>query len=102
MIAATFVVAAIVGCAKKPAPRSYAATMKNFVIEPAVLTVSLGDTVVWTNTDFVPHSATAKDGSWDSKQIDANASFRYVATVSGRHDYYCVFHPNMTATLVVR
>lgn len=76
--------------------------MQNFGFSPSEVTVALGDTIVWSNADFVPHTATARDGSWDSKAIDANSSWRFVATKRGRHEYYCVFHPNMKATVVVR
>lgn len=76
--------------------------MKNFTFEPATITVSQGDTVIWSNTDFVPHSATARDTLWDSKLIEANGAWRLVATTPGTHEYYCVFHPNMKGTVVVR
>ena len=77
-------------------------TIKNFVFQPAEMTVAVGDTVVWSNTDFVPHSATASDSSWDSKAISGNEAWRFVARTPGRHAYVCVFHPNMKATIVVR
>jgi len=76
--------------------------MQNFGFNPAELTVAQGDTVVWTNADIVPHSATATDASWDSKAIDAGASWSFVARKPGRHDYYCVFHPNMKGAVIVR
>ena len=86
----------------KPAPRTHAVTIRSFAFVPAELTVSLGDTVFWSNGDFVPHSATATDSTWDSKSIDANAGWRLVASTAGRHEYYCVFHPAMKATITVR
>jgi plastocyanin len=57
---------------------------------------------VWTNADFVPHTATASDGAWDTKSLDANATSRQVASSPGRHAYYCVFHPNMKGVIEVR
>ena len=75
--------------------------MRDFQFSPAELTVAPGDTVVWTNADFVPHTATATDGAWDSKSLDANASWRLVARTPGRHEYYCTFHPTMKAMIVV-
>ena len=32
---------------------------------PANITVHVGDTIEWDNTDFVDHTATAKNGDWD-------------------------------------
>ena len=72
------------------------------MFEPAVLTVARGDTVVWSNTDFVPHSSTARNSAWDSKEIGANATWRYVPRTAGRYEYSCVFHPTMKGTIVVR
>ena len=76
--------------------------MENFVFVPAEVTVAAGDTVIWSNTDFVPHTATARDASWDSKAINGSEAWRFVAQTRGRHEYYCAFHPNMTAIIVVR
>ena len=76
--------------------------MSNFGFDPPTLTVAAGDTVVWTNADFVPHTATARDSSWDSKQLGASAAWRWVATAPGTVEYYCVFHPTMKGTIVVR
>ena len=83
-------------------PRAHTLAIRDFLFTPTDLTVSAGDTVVWTNADFVPHTATGTDSAWDSKTISANSSWRFVARVPGRHEYYCAFHPNMRATVTVR
>jgi plastocyanin len=89
------------GCSS-PAPRRYEVAIKNFTFEPAQLTVAVGDTIVWSNTDFVPHTATARDSTWDSNSINGSNAWRFVANAPGAHEYYCVFHPTMRATIVVR
>jgi len=76
--------------------------MRDFAFTPAEVDVAAGDTIVWSNADFVPHTATARDAAWDSKAIDGSATWRFVARKRGRHEYYCAFHPTMKATLVVR
>ena len=76
--------------------------MRNFAFDPPSVTVAVGDTVVWSNADFIPHTATASDSAWDSKMLEANRAWRLVATTPGTHEYYCVFHPNMKGTIVVR
>jgi plastocyanin len=98
-LAAIVVVGA--GCSS-PAPRRYEIAIKNFRFEPAQLSVARGDTVVFSNTDFVPHTATARDSTWDSKSIDGSTTWSFVPTVAGRHEYLCTFHPTMRATIVVR
>jgi len=92
---------AIAACSRAE-PRAHPVKIQNFVFVPAELTIARGDTVVWSNTDFVPHSTTASNSAWGSKAIEANGSWRFVARDAGRYDYYCVFHPNMKGTIVVR
>lgn len=84
------------------ASRSYVVSMATLTFQPAELTVARGDTIVWKNDDFLPHTATARDGAWDSKSINAGESWRYVADKAGRYSYYCIFHPNMQGTIEVR
>lgn len=96
------VAVAISAACARSAPRSHVVTMSNFAFQPAELIVSRGDTIVWNNSDFVPHSATARDGSWDSKSVAAGGSWRFVASAKGRHEYYCIFHPTMKGTIEVR
>ena len=76
--------------------------MRNFGFDPPTLTIARGDTVVWSNADFVPHTSTARDSAWDSKEIAANATWRYVPPKAGRDEYYCAFHPTMKGTIIVR
>lgn len=76
--------------------------MKNFGFDPPTLTIARGDTVVWSNADFVPHTSTARDSAWDSKEIAANATWRYVPPKAGRYEYYCFFHQTMKGTIIVR
>ncbi|HJU24397.1 MAG TPA: cupredoxin family copper-binding protein [Casimicrobiaceae bacterium] len=72
-----------------------------FAFKPSTLTVKQGDTVVWHNTDPVPHTVTSKSGGFDSGSIDAGATYRLVAKKKGRFDYICTFHPIMKGELVV-
>lgn len=69
---------------------------------PESVTVKAGETVAWVNKDFFPHTATAQDGSFDSRDIAANKSWKYVATKKGTFSYICTLHPTMKATLIVK
>ena len=69
--------------------------------EPAVITVSRGDTVVWRNKDPFPHTATA-NGAFDSHAIAGGKSWRFNARAAGEYTYICTLHPNMKGTLIVR
>jgi plastocyanin len=67
---------------------------------PQTVNVKRGDTVTWINKDPFPHTVTAP-GAFDSREIAANASWKYTVRKVGRFDYICTLHPNMKATLVV-
>ncbi|MEO1000591.1 MAG: hypothetical protein AAFW69_08335, partial [Pseudomonadota bacterium] len=57
--------------------------------------------VAWTNTDVVPHTATAGDGSWDTGALSRGEAGEVTFAVEGRFDYLCAFHPMMTGRIVV-
>jgi plastocyanin len=101
LLAAAAVVGAAAACTRRP-PRSHAVAIRSFTFQPATLTVALGDTVVWTNEDVVPHTATARSGGWDSGSLSTRQSWRFVAEAPGHHQYFCVFHPNMQGAIEVR
>lgn len=59
----------------------------------------LSRSLVWRNTDIVPHTASAKDGSWDSGLIAARGQWEARVSADTARDYYCRFHPTMLAVL---
>lgn len=69
-----------------------------FVVDENV-TLRPGDTVVWINRDFAPHTATAMDKSWDSGQLKKDESWQMVITDETLLDYFCLYHPSMSSTL---
>ena len=74
--------------------------MEKLSFVPAEVTAHVGDTIEWVNTDFVAHTATARDGAWDV-MIPVNATKSVVLKAEGTVDYYCKFHPNMTGRISV-
>lgn len=83
--------------------------MKNFVYQKNELQVTPGTTVTWSNQDTVAHTITAEDGSFDSAEVRAGASWSHTFTESGVFAYYCIPHAyqedgewkGMTATVIV-
>jgi plastocyanin len=73
--------------------------IKGFKYRAESLNLAIGDVVIWRNLDIVPHTVTASDHSWDSGSIDAGGHWKTVVTATMVRDYYCRFHPTMTATL---
>ena len=75
-------------------------TMENLVISPAEASAKVGDTIEWINKDIFAHTATARNGDWDMT-MPPNKTVTSVVNEAGTVEYYCRFHPNMTATLVI-
>jgi plastocyanin len=78
-----------------------AVTISDFSFTPADLTVSVGDTVTWTNDDDFAHTVTSSDGLFDSGDLAGGQTFEFTFTEPGRYPYVCNIHPNMTATVTV-
>jgi plastocyanin len=75
-------------------------TITDLEFKPARITAQVGDTIEWVNTDFIAHTATAMNGDWDVR-IDRGATATLMLTKAGVVEYYCRYHPNMKATIVV-
>jgi plastocyanin len=88
--------------AERPKPVSHTVTIDALVFQPAVVTVTAGDTIVWVNKDPFPHTVTSTAGGFDSRTIDPGGSWRYKAVKKGQFEYLCTFHPTMVATLRVK
>ena len=87
--------------ASAQAANDAAVSIVDFAFEPARLEVAVGTTVAWTNRGEAPHTATAEDGAFDTGQLDAGAVARVAFEARGTYAYACLFHPEMTGTIVV-
>ena len=96
-----FVVATALGAGSSLAA-SQAVAISGMSFSPATVTVSLRETVTWTNSDPTIHNATADDGSWNAGNIAANGgSGAVVFGTAGTFPYHCAIHPQMTGTVIV-
>lgn len=75
--------------------------IKNFAFSPATITVPKGTTVTWVQNDGAPHTVTADDNSFDSGSLAKGQTFSYTFNKAGTFDYFCIFHPNMKAKIIV-
>jgi len=73
---------------------------KNLVFSPPQVSAHVGDTIEWVNSDFVAHTATAKNHDFDVA-MPPNSKKTLVLKKAGAVDYFCRFHPNMTGTVTV-
>ena len=75
--------------------------VENYYI-PEQATVITNSNVTWINEDTVSHTATARDGSFDTGLFSGGASKSVKVTGQGNIPYYCIIHPWMTASLTVQ
>ena len=69
---------------------------------PGEVTVSVGDTVTWTNTDDgIVHTVTSTTGAFDSGDLGDGESYSVTFTAPGTFAYLCTPHPFMTGTVTV-
>jgi len=62
--------------------------------------IRVGDTIVWVNRDFLKHTATARDKSFNV-ELPPKTSGQTVIRHSGTIPFYCIYHPGMTGSLNV-
>ena len=78
------------------------AAIKGYAFDPASMTISVGDTVTWTNEDKAPHTVTSTDGGpLDSPTLQQGDSWSFTFTKPGTYQYYCAIHPDMVGTVTV-
>jgi plastocyanin len=76
--------------------------IEHFAFTPASIEVEAGDTVVFTNRDIAPHTATAADGSWTTMDIASGRSEAIVVRTNGAAAYFCKYHPLMKGRFIIK
>jgi len=78
-------------------------TIEDMSYSPDPVEIKKGDTVVWTNQDDSPHTATANDRSFDTGRVPAGKSSKPIAfNKAGKVPYHCTVHgPSMSGTVQV-
>ena len=84
-----------------PPPPGNGVSIGGSAFSPPSLTVSVGDTVTWTNNDGIAHTSTSNTGVWNSGSLSNGQSFSFVFGTVGSFPYHCTFHTNMTGTITV-
>ena len=70
--------------------------------DPALTTVLAGDAVTWMNTSNREHTVTARNGRFDSGNIQPQRNYVQRFSASGAYPYFCRIHPTMNGTVDVR
>jgi plastocyanin len=76
-------------------------TIKNISYLQPKISIAVGTTVEWTNSDPLLHSVTAADKSFNSGLIQPGKTYRHTFTKAGTFNFYCMPHPFMKGTIVV-
>ena len=107
-VLAPIVIAAVVAfglsfAARDAEAANQSVSIVNLSFSPASVSVSVGDTVTWTNNDAgIPHTVTSDTaGVFDSGTMNTGATFAKTFTTAGTFTYHCNIHPSMTGTVVV-
>jgi plastocyanin len=83
------------------ASRTYTVVIDKLKFGPLPAVLHKGDTMIWVNRDFLRHSATAADHSFDVDLMPGKAA-RIVLTRVGTIPFVCRYHPGMRGMLQVK
>ncbi|HEX8840632.1 MAG TPA: cupredoxin domain-containing protein [Sphingomicrobium sp.] len=91
----------LASCAAAAAPRTYTVVIDKMKFGPVPAVVHKGDAIIWVNRDFLRHSATAADHSFDA-DLPPNAKARTIVSKTGAIPFVCRYHPGMRGVLQVK
>ena len=94
--------AALFAAGAQAAGKTHTVRIEGMKFIPERLEVAAGDTVVWTNKDFLPHSVTAREARVESGDLAPDKTWRFTARKKGEMHYICRLHPVMKGVLVVK
>ena len=76
--------------------------IQNFNYIPSELTISVGETVTWTNKDSVQHTVTSDEGGeLNSPYLSTDETYSHTFNQAGENPYYCIPHPFMKGKIIV-
>lgn len=87
-------------CGSDAVPQRHVVELSGFRFSPETVRAAVGDTVVWVNSDVVPHTTTARAAQWDSGVLPSAGTWQLVLNEPGEMAYECTLHPSMTGTIV--
>ena len=75
-------------------------TINNRMFSPSEVTVSVGDTVTWTNASNEEHNV--RGGPFNSPVLKPGNQYSYTFTKAATIRYNCDIHPTMKGTVTVK
>jgi len=109
----TFHITTLLTQTRTPAPTSAGSAAPSFsgsaTVEvgdqwyiPPQIIVTVGTTVLWINRGQLAHTATARDRSFGSANMEFGYTYSFTFTKPGRYQYYCLLHGDMFGEVDVR
>lgn len=86
--------------APPPGPARASVDIRDFSFRPPTLTVAVGSTITWTNSDGAPHTATGP--GFDTGTLTRGQSGSATFSTPGQFNYRCNIHPNIQGVIVVQ
>ena len=81
--------------------QEYFIDIKGMSFSESTITISVGDTITWTNQDSAAHTVTEDSGLFNSGHMANGDTFWFTFTTAGTYTYHCAYHTGMTATIIV-
>lgn len=82
---------------------TYNISIKDFTFDQKTITINKGDTIVWKNIDNVPHQIQGTSlASLKGPVMGYGLTYSYTFNDAGTYDYFCVIHPMMKGTVIVK
>jgi len=78
---------------------SASVSIKNFAFNPTPLTVKVGTTITWINSDSMAHQI--KSATFNSVALSNGQNFQFTFSTVGEYDYSCAIHPSMLGKIIV-
>lgn len=100
-LAAIISIAATLAQSVEAQGQTHPVKMERVTFAPAEVTVHVGDSVEWDNSDIVAHTATSKEGGFDVNVVPGRKGSSVMKT-AGMFSYVCRYHPNMKGQIVVQ
>lgn len=77
--------------------------IQGFAYVPAEVSVTMGESVTWTQKDTIRHTSTSDSAPpvWSSPLLSVNQTFSFTFTAAGTYAYHCAPHPSMKGSVTV-
>lgn len=76
-------------------------TIEDFAFKPDVISVRVGDVVMWKHNDGAVHTIVSAN-LFESPTLNRDDEFVYSFMTPGEYEYHCGVHPSMKGKIIVQ